>query len=687
MAAKEIFRTGCPHDCPSVCALEVERRPDGRLGAVRGAEGNSYTLGVTCAKMARYAERVHHPDRLTQPLLRVSEKGSGSFRPISWDEALDRTADAFSEATERYGSEAVWPFHSGGNMGLVQRYGMERLRHAMRYSGERASICIGIGVPGWLAGVGRLVGTDPREIADSDLIVVWGTNPVATQVNLMTHIARARKERGAKLVVVDCYETATAKVADYRLILRPGTDGALACAVMGVLLREGLVDRDYLASYTDFDKTVERHLIERTPGWAAALTGLAEDEIIAFARLFGSTPRSFVRLGLGFTRSRNGAANLHAVSCLPAMTGAWRHRGGGAFFINADGWGLDYTVVQGLDVRDPAIRVLDQPRIGAVLGGDPGALYGGPPVKAMLVQNANPAVTAPDTAAILAGLARPDLFLCVHEQFMTETARMADIVLPATTFLEQDDLFMGWGHTHLVLAPRVLEPLGQARSNHDVICGLARRLGATHRGFFKSAWELVDDLLTCAGLPNADTAAATGWIDRAPDFRAGHFLDGFPTPDGRFRFRPQWSELGPLHGPLSDLPDHAAITDAASPDYPFRLVTPPTRSFLNTTFTETPSSRRREGAPRLLMHPDDWQAVCGESDDGILVKIGNRRGSLTVPAQRSGDVRPGVVVLEGLWLNADFADGIGVNLLTDAVSVAPAGGAAFHDVAIWVRRA
>jgi anaerobic selenocysteine-containing dehydrogenase len=681
----ETLRSACPHDCPSGCALEVERLAPDRIGAVRGARDNSYTAGVICAKVARYAERVHHPDRLATPLRRVGAKGKGRFEPIGWDEALGEIAEQFARASQRHGSEAVWPYHSGGTMGFVQRYGLERFRHALRYSRQQTTICMTPAEMGWRAGIGRTVGTDPREMAESDLVVMWGGNPVSTQVNAMTHITRARKERGAKLAVVDVYRTPTVEAADHAVILRPGTDAAFACAVMHVLLAEGLADRDYLARCTDFDEAAERHLATRDPAWAAAITGVPAAEIVAFARLYGSTKRSFLRLGFGFTRNRGGAAAMHAVSCLPAVTGAWTEKGGGAFFINWGSTGLDNTLAQGLDVVDPGVRILDQSRIGAILCGDEEALKGGPPVTAMLIQNANSAEVAPDSRAVRSGLGRDDLFLAVHEQFMTATARFADIVLPATTFLECDDVYVSFGHTHIVAAPRAIEPYAETRSNHDVVCALAKRLGARHAGFEMTATELVDASLRASGLASWAEIAAKGWIDRAPGFRAGHFLDGFPTPDGRFRFKPDWASLGPWHARMPRLPDQMDAIEAASDEHPFRLVAPPARQFLNTTFTETGGSRRREAKPTVRIHPED-AARLGLAD-GERIRLGNRRGAVTMTARVFDGLLPGTLIAEGIWPSRDFPEGIGLNQLIGGDPVPPNGGAAFHDTAVWLRPA
>ena len=690
----------CPHDCPSTCALEVERLSASRIGKVRGAASNSYTAGVVCAKVARYAERQHHPDRLAHPLRRVGPKGAGQFQEISWEAALDEVAEAFERTSARHGPETVWPYFYAGTMGLVQRDGIERLRNVMGYSRMYSTICIALADAGWVAGVGVKYGADSREIAESDLIVVWGGNPVSTQVNVMTHISRARKSRGAPLVVVDPYRTGTAEVADIHLMPRPGTDGALACAVMHVLFKEGFADRDYLARYTDVPGELEAHLETRTPQWAERISGVPEASIVDFARLYGRTKKSFIRVGYGFSRSRNGSAQLHAVSCLPAVTGAWRERGGGALYSNGGLYRIDKTLIEGLDALDERTRTgrlllrsglrklprsLDQSRMGPVLTGDKRDLGDGPPVTALLIQNTNPAVVCPESNKVRQGLTREDLFTCVHEQFMTDTAKMADIVLPATTFLEHDDLYVAGGHTYLQIARKVVEPYAEARPNHFVICELARRLGARHRGFEMSEMEMIEETLRLSGKPSTAAFEQGRWLDCAPSFEDAHFLSGFGHADGKFHFKPDWKAVGVDHAKMPLLPDHARLIEEADEEHPFRMVAAPARSFLNSTFTETPGSQARESRPSVMIHPQDASRL--SIAEGERLRIGNRRGSIVIHARLFDGLQPGVVVVESVWPNDAFEEGIGVNALTSADAGPPKGGAVFHDTAIWIRKA
>jgi anaerobic selenocysteine-containing dehydrogenase len=685
---RDLAYSVCPHDCPSVCALEVERLDERRIGRVHGQKDHPYTAGVVCAKVSRYAERQHHPERLKTPLRRIGDKGVGftAFAPISWEEALDRVAEGFARAVARHGSETVWPHFYAGTMGLVQRDGINRFRHALRYSRQHSTICNVLSDSGWLAGAGVKRGVDGREIPLADLVVMWGGNPVATQINVMTHITRARKERGAPFVVIDPYRTPTAEVADIHLAPRPGTDAALACAVMHVLFKEGYADRAYMAKYTKGAEALEAHLASRDPAWAAAITGLSEQAILDFARLYGRTKRSYIRIGFGFSRSRNGAMQLFAASCLPAVTGAWQYPGGGALYANGGGiYKLDRTLIEGLDVVDGRTRILDQSRIGPILTGDRRDLGDGPPVTALLVQSTNPMVVSPDSNAVRAGFMRDDLFVCVHEQFMTETAAMADIVLPATTFLEHDDIYTASAHTFLQVARKVVEPFAEARPNHFVICELAKRLGGEHPGFHMTEWEIIDRTLALSGLPDAATIHAKGGHDLALPFETAHFLDGFGHADKRFHFEADWRAIGPNHQGLSALPDHVPVIDRADAEHPFRMVAPPARSFLNTTFNNLPSSLAREGKPTVRIHPQDLAAL--GLADGARLRLGNRRSSVVLQARAFDGLQRGVVVVEGIWPNRAYEEGIGINALVSADPGLPNGGAVFHDTAVWVRAA
>jgi anaerobic selenocysteine-containing dehydrogenase len=679
----EVRHSVCPHDCPSTCALDVEVIDGTTIGAVRGAD-NPYTSGVICNKVARYAERIHHPDRLLHPLLRTGEKGSGEFRRIGWDEALDRVVAGFAAATARHGSEAAWVYSSAGTMGLVHRDGVFRLRHALRWSGRKGTICSTIATAGWTAGCGRVTGADSREMAVADLNVLWGTNPVSTQVNVMTHVTRARKERGAKLVVVDPYRTGSAAAADLHLAPRPGTDAALACAVMHCAFRDGHADRAYMARFADDPAALEAHLATRGPDWAAAITGLTVAEIEAFAALYNGTPRAYIRCGYGFTRGRNGAASMHAVTCLPVVTGKWRHEGGGALFSNRGLYTWDKSLIEGTSLRDPAIRELDMSRIASILTGDADALQGGPGVHALLVQSGNPASVCPDSNRVRAGLMREDLFTVVHEHFMTETARYADLVLPATMFLEHDDVYQAGGHSHVQVGRRLIDPPGEARSNHDLVCALARRFGLDDPTFAMSALELADATLRASGYPGMDALTDRRWLDVQAPFERAHFLDGFGHPDGRFRFRADWRALGDVEGKLSPLPDWSPLVDGATDERPLRLVAAPARQFLNSTFTETPTARKREGRPQALICPEDG-ARFGVGD-GVLARLGNGRGEVVLHARHVPGQTPGTVVVESIWPAEAFGGaGHGINVLTSDEPALPSGGAVFHDTAIWMR--
>ncbi|ELT47697.1 molybdopterin oxidoreductase family protein [Brucella sp. ZJ1_1] len=693
----KIGHSACPHDCPSTCALDVEILDERTIGRVRGAKDNSYTAGVICAKVARYAERVHHPDRLKHPLVRAGAKGEGQWKQASWEAALDLIAERFLKAEQDYGSESVWPYYYAGTMGLVQRDSINRLRFAKRYSNQFDSFCTNMAWTGYFAGTGSLTGPDPREMAKADVVVIWGTNAAATQVNVMTHAVRARKERGAKIVVIDVYANATVRQADMGIVLKPGTDGAFACAVMHVLFRDGLADWDYLERYTDDPKGLEKHLQTRTPEWAAAITGLSVDEIEAFAHLVGKTRRTYFRLGYGFTRQRNGAVNMHAAASIACVTGAFLHEGGGAFHSNSGIFKMDKREIEGRAMQDISLRFLDQSKIGRILTGDPEALYGGPPVMAMLIQNTNPMNVTPEQRLVRKGFAREDLFVAVHEQFMTDTAKMADVVLPATTFLEHDDIYRGGGQQHVVLGPKLIEPLADARPNIFVINELAKRLGVGHLpGFDLDERTLIDNMNANSDLPHFDELKEKRFVDLQPPFEEAHYINGFKWPDGKFRFRPDWTGSpspnkppevmglqGP-HQPIPEFPDHWEVIETADAEHPFRMTTSPAHNFLNSSFAETPTSLAKEIRPELLIHPDDAAELGIE--DGERIEIGNHRGELVLHAVLRAGQKRGVVVSEGIFPNSTFERGEGINILIGAEPAAPYGGLAVHDTKIWIRK-
>ncbi|MGU3574869.1 molybdopterin-dependent oxidoreductase [Brucellaceae bacterium C25G] len=695
--ASQIAHSACPHDCPSTCALDVELLDNKTIGRIRGSKENTYTAGVICAKVARYAERVHHPDRLTKPLIRAGRKGDGEWKQASWEATLDLIAERFNRAEEKYGSETIWPYYYAGTMGQVQRDSINRLRHAKKYSNQFDSFCTNLAWTGYFAGTGSLTGPDPREMAKSDCVVIWGTNAAATQVNVMTHATRARKERGAKIVVIDIYANATLRQADMGIVLKPGTDGALACAVMHVLFRDNLADWDYLEKYTDDPKGLQKHLATKTPEWAAQITGLSVEEIVAFAHLVGTTKKTFFRLGYGFTRQRNGSVAMHAALSIAAVTGAWAHEGGGAFHSNSGIFKLDKSEIEGKAFKDSSIRSLDQSKIGRILTGDKQALYGGAPVTAMLIQNTNPMNVTPEQRLVRQGFARDDLFTVVHEQFMTDTAKMADIVLPATTFLEHDDIYRGGGNQYLILGPKLIDALDEAKPNLYVINQLADRLGVGDLpGFNVDEQTLIDNMNVKSDLPDFNDLKEKRFLDLQPPFEQAHYINGFKWSDGKFRFKPTWldnaapnrpPESMGIQGPyqhLPEWPDHWEVIEVADDEHPFRLATSPSHNFLNSSFSETPSSLAKEMRPQLLIHPDDAAKLGIEN--GERVEIGNKRGEVVLHATLREGQKRGVVISEGLFPNSAFERGEGINTLTGADAAAPYGGAAFHDTKVWVRK-
>ncbi|MDB5541664.1 MAG: dehydrogenase [Devosia sp.] len=691
ITAPRTARSVCPHDCPSTCALDVELIDSNTIGRVRGAKDDPYTAGVICEKVARYAERIHHPNRLLHPLRRTGKKGAGEWRQITWDDAFEEIVARWLEIEATDGPEAIWPYFYAGTMGHVHRDGIERLRHARSYSLQYDTICTGTAWPGYIAGTGLLTGPNPETMAESDCVVIWGTNAVATQVNVMTHAIRARKERGAKIVAIDIYRNGTMEQADMALVVRPGTDGALAVAVMHILLRDDLADRAYMARYTDFSPEFEAHLKSRTPEWAAAITGLTVEEIEAFARLVGTTPKTYFRLGYGFTRQRNGSTAMHAALSIPAMTGAWQHRGGGAFHSNSGAWKLDKSIILGADLG-PGGRELDMSEIGKVLTGDSKALKHGGPVKALFIQNTNPMNVSPEQGLTRAGFEREDLFTVVHEQFMTDTAKMADIVLPATMFLEHNDYYRRGGHTRVLYGPKLVDAPGECRSNFEVVNELLRRLGTEHPSLQMTDREMVAETFRRSSFGELDEIEKTGFVESNMPDEEARFGNGFAWPDRRYRFAPDWDAVARLKGYTwvcdpSEMPrfaDHWDVTERIDAETPFRLATSPSRSFLNSSFAETPGSQKRQPEPTVFVHPADAAALGIANGDPIT--LGNRRGEVALKAIFFAGMQRNVLIAEGIHPNSAHRNGQGINTLIGSDPVRPFGGAAFHDTSVWLRR-
>ncbi|MDX1737321.1 MAG: molybdopterin-dependent oxidoreductase, partial [Alphaproteobacteria bacterium] len=589
------------------------------------------------------------------------------------------------------GSEAIWPVYYAGTMGLVQRDGINRIRYAKKYSGFYGSVCTALSWPGYIAGTGSLHGADPREMAEAEVIILWGNNAVNTQVNVMTHALKARKNNNAKIVAIDVYETGTVKQADMGLILRPGTDGALACAVMHVLFRDGYADREYLAEFTKDADGLEAHLADRDPKWAAEITGLSVEEIEALAKLIGAHKKSFFRIGYGFSRSRNGAVNTHAVTSIPAVTGAWKVKGGGAVLSNSGMYGFESSAHEGTEFRDKSIRVLDQSRMGDVLTNDPDALKGGGPVRGMIVQNTNPMSISPDLNKVRDGFSRDDLFVVVHEQFMTDTAKMADILLPATMFLEHNDIYKGGGHTHIMYGPKIVDAPGECRSNQEVYEELSKRLGIDDLpGFGKTDRELVNETLKRSFDLSVDELEDKKWIDRALPFEEAHYLTGFKHRDGKYHFKADWARFAKSNDPekgvgmaglepdqMPDYPDHWNVIEYPTEEMPYRLVTAPARNYLNSSFTETVTSKAKEVRPTVIVPKPTAEKL--DLVDGDLVRLRSARGAVRLHVELGEAMQANTLVVESIWPNDAYLDGIGINALTGADPGSPIGGAAFHD--------
>jgi len=679
------MRSVCPHDCPSACALLVTVE-EGRLTGVTGDPAHPFTQGVICGKVRAYAERVHSPLRVLHPLRRAGAKGEGRFERITWDAAFGEIAERWRRIIATHGAEAILPFSYAGTMGQIQYFAGHPLFHALGASRLDRTICINTAYAGWRATLGAVTGNDSEQMVGADLIVLWGVNAAYSTVNVMTLVKQARV-RGAFVVCVDPYRTATAEQADLHLMVRPGTDTALALGVMHVLIREDRVDHAYIARSTLGYERLAEHVAQYAPERVAPIVGLPASTIVDFARRYGASPRSFMRVGIGVSRHENGGMTCRTLACLPALTGAYADDHGGALLSSTGGFGFDPRVLERSDLMpSPSPRVINMIHLGRVLT-DPVMT---PPITSLYVYNSNPAAVCPNQALVLRGLAREDLFTVVHEQVMTDTAHYADLVLPATMSLEHEDLYRSYGHFHLQLAQPVLSPPGEALPNWEVFRRLARALGVAEAHYAKSGADLIRELLatgdeTVNGI-TYERLRAEGSVRMNLPRPYRPFADGAPTPSGRVEFYSerlarQGQPPLPTYVPLLEGPDNVAL----SATFPLQCIVPPNRFFLNSSFSQSERLRRRQKTPTVLLAPAD--AAARGIGDGDAVVVTSARGAARFAAELTDRTRPGVVVVEGLWWHRFHPGGHGANVLTRDDVTDLGGGPAFHSNLVQVARA
>jgi anaerobic selenocysteine-containing dehydrogenase len=657
----------------------------GRLVAVTGATDHPFTQGVICGKVRAYAERVQSPLRVTHPLRRTGPKGSGRFETISWSEAIAEIARRWRTIIATAGAEAILPFSYAGSMGLIQFYAGHPLFHALGASRLDRTICVTTAYAGWRATLGTVTGSDSEQMVGADLVLLWGINAAYSTINVMTLVKQARA-RGAWIVVVDPYRTPTAEKADEHLMVRPGSDGALALALMHVLVAEDRLDREYLARATIGFEALAEHLRAWTPARAAPIVGLPAETIVALARRYGATRRSFIRIGIGLSRHDNGGMTCRTLACLPALTGAYADPHGGALLSSAGAAGFDYTIVERPDLMPtPRPRVVNMIELGRVLT-DPGLA---PPVKALYVYSSNPAAVCPNQHRVLTGLARDDLFTVVHEQVMTDTAQYADLVLPATTSMEHEDIYGAFGHFHVQLAAPVLPPHGQARSNWEVFGRLARALGVAGAHYARAPADVIRELLARGDATVRDITyerlRSEGSVRLNLPSPYMPFADGAPTDSGRIElYSARLAARGlpplPTWTPLREGP----AADGAPSRYPLQCIVPPNRFFLNSSFSQSPLLRRRQGSPTVMLAPAD--AAARGIADGDTVEVESARGVARFTARVTDATRSGVAVIEGIWWHRFHPGGRNVNVLTDDRTTDMGGGPVFHSNLVEVAR-
>ena len=675
----ETVRVVCAHDCPDMCSLLAEVE-NGRVLRIKGDPGQPFTAGFACAKVNRDADLVHSPERLTTPLRRTGIKGEGKFAPIGWDAALDEITGRWQAIIAESGPLALLGYAYSAHQGQLNRGLMLGLFHALGTSRLVAgTVCDTCCEEAWNMTVGPVGGADPEAVDQSDLIVSWGADLVATNVHFWARV-EAAQQRGVKVIVIDPRKSRTAVNADWHLQIGIGSDAALALGVMHILARDGLVDRDYIAAHTaGFDRLEAEVLPRFAPERVAAITGLAAADIEGFAALYGAAKRSFIRLGEGMTRLARGGEALRAVALLPGVTGAYGRHGGGALLLTAASCELNYNAVRKPSGPD-ATRSVNHLRLGDAL-----LNMNAPPLRALFIAANNPAVTCPDAGKVRRGLLRDDLFTVVHDPFLSVTARHADIVLPAATYLESEDLYRAYGTYYLQYAPAAVAPQGAAWSNFRLAQELARRMGLTDKVFAMAPHEAMAELFRGATGPVAaldlDEVRSGRPIRLAPGVDA---LGGqeFRTPSGRLEF---YSEQLAAQGlaPMPDWqPDPQEERDRAR--WPLRLLTAPGYFQAHTTYSSVDFLRRREGPPCCMLHPDE--ARSRGLADGADVRLFNERGAVGLVLKISDEVLPGVVLVPGQRPDGETVAGT-VNMLCSDRYTDLGEGATYQsnflDVAAW----
>jgi len=655
---------------------------NGRAVRIQGDPDHPVTQGFLCTKVNRYIERTYHHDRLTHPLRRVGPKGSGKFEPVSWDEALREIAARLQEVIRDHGAESILPYSYAGTMGYLQGESMDRrFFHSLGASKLDRTICSTAGGAGMRMTVGANIGADTEAVGQSDLILLWGTNTLTANPHLWPFVLQAR-EKGAPVICIDPIRTRTARQCDEWIPIRPGTDAALALGMMHVLFAEHLKDDDFLAQHTSGAEQLCARAMEWTPERASATTGIPADTIVSLARRYGRSKNAFIRVNYGLQRHAGGGMAVRTIACLPAITGHWRHPGGGVQLSTSKNFSYNVTKLHRVDAGPPT-RTINMIRLGDALT-LPDAGVGGPPVKALVVYNSNPGAVAPDLNAVRRGLGRDDLFTVVLEHFQTDTADWADFVLPATTQLEHWDVHLAYGHHYATLNRPAIAPIGEALPNTEIFRRLARAMGLTQDYFADDDLTLIRQALDSdqekmRGV-TFEALMERGWVrlnlptPYAP-FATGKFL----TPSGKCEFYSErLAQMGfdplPTYIPPYESPERDPELMA---QWPLTLISSPAHQFLNSSFVNVDSLRRSVGKPECIIHPDD--AAPRGIRTGDEVDIRNGRGAFTVIARVDEGIRRGVVWAPSVWWTKFSPDGRNANETTSQRETDLGGGATFYD--------